>query len=52
MTIIPKADWPRREIYDFFAGMSHPFYTLTFPVDVTPLRAWCRREGMPWRPKF
>ena len=27
MTIIPKADWPRREIYDFFAGMSHPFYT-------------------------
>lgn len=50
MTIIPKADWPRREIYDFFAGMSHPFYTLTFPVDVTPLRAWCRREGMPFYP--
>ena len=44
-TPIDRAAWPRREIYDFFAGMSDPFYTLTFPVDVTPLRAWCRRSG-------
>ena len=27
--------WPRREIYEFFAPMSDPFYSLTFPLDVT-----------------
>ena len=42
MTIIDKETWPRRAHYDFFTPMSDPFYTLTFPVDVTPLRAWCR----------
>ena len=46
MTIIDKETWPRREVYDFFAGMSHPFYSLTFPVDVTPLRDWCRKAGV------
>lgn len=46
MQIIDKDTWPRREVYDFFAGMSHPFYALTFPVDVTPLQAWCRERGL------
>lgn len=46
MQIIEKETWPRREVYEFFAGMSHPFYALTFPVDVTPLRAWCRERGL------
>ena len=41
-----KIPGPGREVYDFFAGMSHPFYALTFPVDVTPLRAWCRERGL------
>ena len=36
MTIIDKETWPRRAHYDFFTPMSDPFYTLTFPVDVTP----------------
>ena len=35
MTIIDKETWPRRAHYDFFTPMSDPFYTLTFPVDVT-----------------
>ena len=47
MTIIDKETWPRRAHYDFFTPMSDPFYTLTFPVDVTPLRAWCRANAMP-----
>ena len=52
MTIIDKETWPRRAHYDFFAPMSDPFYTLTFPVDVTPLRAWCRANAMPfYRPR-
>ena len=50
MTVIDKSAWPRREIYDFFAPMSDPFYTLTFPVDVTPLRAWCKAGGLPFYP--
>ena len=50
MTVIDKNTWPRRGIYDFFAPMSDPFYTLTFPVDVTPLRAWCKAGGLPFYP--
>ena len=50
MTIIDKNTWSRRGIYDFFAPMSDPFYTLTFPVDVTPLRAWCKAGGLPFYP--
>ena len=50
MTIIDKEAWPRREIYDFFAPVSDPFYTLTFPVDVTALRAWCRSHGASFYP--
>ena len=50
MTIIDKETWPRRAHYDFFTPMSDPFYTLTFPVDVPPLRAWCRANAMPFYP--
>ena len=50
MTVIDKPTGPRRAIYDFFAPMSDPFYTLTFPVDVTALRAWCRGKGLPFYP--
>lgn len=50
MTVIDKQTWPRRAIYDFFAPMSDPFYTLTFPVDVTALRAWCKRHGLSFYP--
>ena len=50
MTVIDKQTWPRRAIYDFFAPMSDPFYTLTFPVDVTALRARCRAGGLPFYP--
>ena len=50
MTIIDKETWPRRAHYDFFTPMSDPFYTLTFPVDVTPLRAWCRGRSLPFYP--
>lgn len=45
-TVIDKAAWPRSAHYDFFGGMSDPFYALTFPVDITPLRAWCRARGL------
>ena len=46
MRYIQKETWPRRELYDFFAPMSHPFYTLTFPVDVTALRRYTKERGL------
>lgn len=46
MKIIDKATWPRREVYDFFAPMSWPFYSLTFPVEVTALRRYAKERGL------
>lgn len=29
--------WPRRELFEFFSGMSQPFYSISFRLDVTRL---------------
>lgn len=50
MTVIDRETWPRRAHYEFFASMSHPFYSLTFPVDVTALRRACRERGLGFYP--
>ena len=42
--IINKAVWPRREIFDFFSGISNPFYAVTFRQDVTELRNYCKER--------
>lgn len=42
--IIDKAAWPRREIFDFFSGISNPFYAVTFRQDVTELRNYCKER--------
>lgn len=46
MTVIDRATWPREGHYRFFAPMSHPFYALTFPVDVTALRGYVKARGL------
>ena len=46
MKRIDMEQWPRRGHYNFFAPMSDPFYTLSFPVDVTALRTYCKAEGL------
>ncbi|SBW09687.1 putative chloramphenicol O-acetyltransferase [uncultured Eubacteriales bacterium] len=46
MRYIDKSTWPRREVYDFFSRMSWPFYSLTFPVDVTALRRYTKDRGV------
>lgn len=46
MEIIERATWKREEHYRFFAPMSHPFYSLTFPVDVTTLRQYVKGRGL------
>ena len=46
MKMIDMATWPRRGIYDYFSGVSNPFYSVTVQLDVTGLASWARREGL------
>lgn len=46
METIDRNTWPREEHYRFFASMSHPFYSLTFPVNVTALRHYIKEKGL------
>ena len=46
MRYIDKSAWPRRGHFDFFAPMSNPFYSLTFPVDVTALRRYTKSNSI------
>ena len=46
MREIDRSTWPRREIYDLFAGCDWPFYQISFPLDVTKLRAYTKKEGL------
>lgn len=43
---VDLAAWPRAEMFRFFSGMSDPFYSVTFTVDVTRLLAYTRRHGL------
>ncbi len=36
--------WERREIFDFFSGMSNPFYMVTFRQDVTKLHEYTKQN--------
>lgn len=44
MRIIDPATWPRRELYEKFFNISCPFFSVTFPVDVTAVHAWARQN--------
>jgi len=46
MKEIDYEGWSRREIFEFFSGVSNPFYMVTFTADVTGLRDWCRQRGL------
>ena len=37
--------WERREIFRFFSSLKNPFWSVTCPVDVTELKAYCTRRG-------
>lgn len=43
---IDKETWPRREIFEFFSAISHPFYMVTFTVDVTELYRYAKEKGI------
>ena len=38
--------WPRRAVYELFSGCDWPFYEVSFPLDVTRLRAYTKKEGL------
>ena len=46
MNVIDMAAWPRRGMYEYFSGVSNPFYSVTAQLDVTALAAWAKREGL------
>ena len=46
MQKIDLAVWPRAELFRFFSGVSQPFYSVTFRVDVTNLHAYTKAHGI------
>lgn len=46
MQKIDQANWPRAELFRFFSGVSQPFYSVTFRVDVTNLHAYTKARGI------
>ena len=38
--------WERREAFEFFTGISDPFYMVSFRVDVTDLYAYTKSKGL------
>ena len=46
MRPVDPADWPRREVFEFFSSISDPFYAVAFRLDVTRLHRFCRERGL------
>ncbi len=46
MEYIDLSSWPRREHFQFFSGISFPFYNVTTTLDVTNLRRYARDRGL------
>lgn len=46
MREVDMARWKRRERYEFFKGLSWPFWSVSFPVDVTGLHRWSHEKGL------
>lgn len=45
MREVDLTTWQRRERYEFFKGLSWPFWSVSFPVDVTGLHRWSHDQG-------
>jgi len=46
MQKVEISTWPRAELFRFFSGVSQPFYSVTFRVDVTNLHAYAKAHGI------
>ena len=38
--------WPRKEIFDFFSATEKPFFSLSFRMDVSPVRRFAKERGL------
>ena len=45
-TYINEADWPRKPYADFFERAGIPFFSVTFPLDVSDAYAFAKRERL------
>ncbi|MCL2672709.1 MAG: CatA-like O-acetyltransferase [Clostridiales bacterium] len=45
-TYINEDTWPRKPYADFFARAGNPFFTVTFPLDVSETYAYAKRHGL------
>lgn len=43
---LDRESWPRRELFDFFSAVSHPFYSVTFKLDVTNLYSFTKKNSV------
>lgn len=46
MKKIDYESWERRELFEFFSNVSHPFYSVTFNLDVTKLYNYTHARGL------
>lgn len=46
--ILNRDTWNRKEHFDFFNSFEEPYYGLTFDVDVTAARAFCKQHQHPF----
>ena len=46
MREIDYDNWERRQAYEFFSGISHPFYAVSFRQDVTGLYRCAKQQGI------
>jgi chloramphenicol O-acetyltransferase type A len=51
-TTVDLETWPRREHYELFKGLDHPFFSVTAEVDLTDWLSALRAAGLPFYPSL
>ncbi len=46
--VVDMTDDPRRAQFDYFRGMADPYFSVTVPCDITPLRAAVEANKLPF----
>lgn len=46
MEYVNMEDWPRRELFQFFSGLSWPFYNVTSTLDVSRYYSYVKSRGL------
>ena len=44
-SLIPIEKWERKSTFEFFKTFDSPFYNITAPVNVTKLKAYCKKHN-------